>query len=132
MYTREKIKIFLMCLPYHLFYWFSCLSANILQCPPSCSCGFCLETFPAVSRAICVSFTLKEATKFKLFRSSKRQKGKAFVSRLIVISASTFNGVSVKACSLLIALCSKVRACKPIKEDWRVTCTVNKTSVLYH
>lgn len=85
-----------------------------------------------MSRTICFLFSLKEATKSKLFRSSKRQKGKTFVSILIVIIASAFNGVSFSACSgLQTALCFKVRASKPIKERTGESHALPTKSVFY-
>ena len=121
-----------MHLLYYSFHWCSCLSDEILQCLPNCSCGFGLGAFAGVSRTIYFLFALKEATKFKLFRSSKRQKGKAFVSILIVINASAFNGVSFSACSgLQTALCFKVRASKPIKERTGESPVLHTKSVFY-
>lgn len=69
--------------------------------------SFLLGTFSGVSRAICFLFALKEVTKFKLFKSTKRHQGNMFVSVLIVIIASAFKGTSFSVCSAF-ANCSEL------------------------
>lgn len=66
-----------------LYYEFHCcsdLSSKILQCLPLCACGFILGNFQAVPHAVCFSFTLKEATRWKVFTYSNRQKERYFSS----------------------------------------------------
>lgn len=99
----------------------------VCQDRPVPSLLFC--GFPGMSMAIWFLFALKEAAKFKLFKSSKRQKEKASVPILVVIIASIFNAESFSAHSVFAncsVLCSEsVHAGQG--QDWsHLYCTENQ------
>ena len=77
--------------------------------------SFLLGSFSGVSRAICFLFAFKEVTKFKLFKSIKRQQGNMFVSVLVVIIGFCFQG-HIFQC--LLCICKLLWALKWEHPSW--------------
>lgn len=77
---------------------------------PCAHVGSVQAPFQGIPCAVCFSFALKEAAKWKIFRSSKRQKGNAFVFILIFSHHCCLFQWSVFQCLPCVSLCFQVRA----------------------
>ena len=126
---QRKIKIFLMhFLPYCLSHWCTHLPGKTLQCPWGQLC-----TFLGVPCSASSLFALKKDTELKLLRSSKRRKGRAFVSvltishHLCLFRWSIFQSL-LWVCKFLCVLNESIQADQG--EGFGFTCTTHRINVL--